>query len=116
MIITRELIKQLKSYGLHLISIKDKKPNKPEFYNGSGDWSWKKDKDGNYITYSDEELLKHNLGVNHEACDVVDTDFDCDESVEFEHLLPATLTVGSKYNGTEQIRKKIYFVEKYFLK
>ena len=50
--ITKELIAQLKKYGLHLISIKDKKPNKPEFYNGSGDWSWKKDKDGNWITYS----------------------------------------------------------------
>ena len=48
MIITRELINKLKGYGLHLISIKDKKPNKPEFYNGSGDWSWKKDKDGNF--------------------------------------------------------------------
>ena len=111
MIITRELIKQLKSYGLHLISIKDKKPNKPEFYNGSGDWSWKKDKDGNYITYSNKEPQKHELGVNHEACSMVDTDFDCDESPQFQHLLPQTLTVGSKYNGTEQIRKKIYFVE-----
>ena len=65
--ITVELLTQLKDYGFHLISIKDKKPNKPEFYNGSGDWSWKKDKDGNYIPYSNKELQKHELGVNHEA-------------------------------------------------
>ena len=110
-VITINDINKLRNYGLHLISIKDKKPvSKRIGKNGTIDYSWKfaDPEQTKFLDYSNEELLKHDLGINHEAGRTLAVDCDCDEAVKFQHLLPDTLTVSSVYNGTPQVRQKIY--------
>lgn len=115
--ISESELKQYKEYGLHLIPLKDGEKN-PESkftgrYNDDGSqiWSWKWDKDKNYLKFPDEELLKATrLGVNHEACALIDVDCDTIEGSPFMSVLPDTLTVGRKEpDHGKVVRKKLYY-------
>ena len=110
-------LKQYKEYGLHLIPLKDGEKNPESKFTGRYDdngkqiWSWKWDKDKNYLKFPDEELLKATrLGVNHEACSLIDVDCDTIEGSPFMSQLPETLTVGRKEPDHGKIvRKKLYY-------
>ena len=109
--ITLDKINKLKGYGLHLISIENKKPKYKRIgKNGSAEYSWKfaDPEHEKFLEFSDEELLKYDLGVNHEASRTVAVDFDCEEALKFKDLIPDTLTVSSTYDGTTKVRQKIF--------
>lgn len=109
--ITIDKINKLRGYGLHLIPIEKKRPKSKRIgTNGSTDYSWKfaDPEHEKFLEWSDEELLKYNLGVNHEASRTVAVDFDCEEALLFKDLIPETLTVSSVYDGHEKVRQKIY--------
>ncbi len=114
---TEQELKIYKEWGLHLIPLKDdtKKPVSKPYWkkNGTGKFerhdSWKWDEHGDFLKFSDEELLKaERLGINHEACSVIDVDCDALEGSSFMSEFPDTLTIGKKVNGSTYIRKKIY--------
>ena len=109
--ITLDKINKLKGYGLHLIPIEKKRPKTKRIgTNGSTDYSWKfaDPEHTKFLEFSDEELLKYDLGVNHEASRTVAVDFDCEEALLFKDMIPETLTVSSVYDGHEKVRQKIY--------
>ena len=114
-------LKQYKEYGLHLIPLKDGEKNPESKFTGRYDdngkqiWSWKWDKDKNYLKFPDEELLKATrLGVNHEACSLIDVDCDTIEGSPFMSELPDTLTVGRKEpDHGKVVRKKLYYADGY---
>ena len=115
--ISEQQLQQYKGWKLHLIPLKDGEKN-PESkftgrYNDDGSqiWSWKWDKDKNYLTFPDEELLKATrLGVNHEACSLIDIDCDTIEGSPFMSQLPDTLTVGREEpDHGKVVRKKLYY-------
>ena len=119
---TEQELKQYKEWGLHLIPLKDgtKVPDSKKFWvkqKGNGklipEWCWKQDPETKeFIKWSDEELLKaKRLGINHEACSVIDVDCDAVEGSQFMSEFPETLTIGKKVNGSTYIRKKIYFYD-----
>ena len=102
----KELIEKYKSYGCSLIACKaDKEPMSKWTgkYNDKGKkiYSWKKRKG---ITYSDEEILAASRwGIDHEASDTIDADFD-DKKLnahKFSSLLPATHSIGKIFNGSD---------------
>jgi len=117
--ISKSELKQYKEWGLHLIPLKDGEKNPESKFTGRYDdngkqiWSWKWDKDKNYLTFPDEELLKaKRIGVNHEACSLIDIDCDTIEGSPFMFELPDTLTVGRKEpNGKKVVRKKFYYAD-----
>ena len=115
--ITEQELKQYKEWGLHLIPLKDdtKKPVSKPYWkkNGTGKLerhdSWKWNEHGDYLKFSDEEILEaQRVGINHEACSVIDVDCDALEGSSFMSEFPDTLTIGKKVNGSTYIRKKIY--------
>ncbi len=119
---TEQELKQYKEWGLHLIPLKDgtKVPASKKFWvkqKGNGklipEWCWKKNPETKeFIKWSDEELLKaERVGINHEACSVIDVDCDAVEGSQFMSEFPETLTIGKKVNGSTYIRKKIYFYD-----
>ena len=100
--ISEQQLKQYKEWGLHLIPLKDdtKKPVSKAFMkkNGTGEggltYSWKWDEDKNYLKFSDEELLEaKRVGINHDACSMIDVDCDVIEGSQFMSELPETLTI-----------------------
>jgi len=117
--ISEQQLQQYKEWGIRdaLIPLKDGEKNPESKFtgryedNGKEIWSWKWDKDKNYLKFPDEELLKaKRLGVNHEACALVDIDCDTIEGSPFMSELPDTLTVGRKEPDHGKIvRKKLYF-------
>ena len=118
--ISESELKKYKEYGFHLIPLKDdtKKPVSKPYWkkNGKGklekDYSWKWDEDKNYLKFSDEELLQaQRIGINHDACSMIDVDCDTVEGSPFMSELPETLTIGKKVNGKVVVRKKLYFVD-----
>jgi putative DNA primase/helicase len=59
-------------------------------------------KDGKWknVNWTKEDYEKASAGgVDHEASNIVDLDFDDYDAIKFQHLLPETLTVGKKENG-----------------
>jgi hypothetical protein len=118
--ITEQELKQYKEWGLHLIPLKDdtKKPVSKPYWkkNGTGKLerhdSWKWNEHGDYLKFSDEEILEaQRVGINHEACSVIDVDCDALEGSQFMSEFPDTLTIGKKVDGSTYIRKKIYFYD-----
>ena len=120
--ISESELKQYKEWGLHLVPLLDdtKKPKYKTIrvkQKGNGkfktEFPWKKDPNtGEYITWSDEELLESKrVGINHEACSLIDVDCDTIEGSPFMSELPATLTIGKKVDGKVVVSKKLYFVE-----
>jgi len=120
--ISESELKKYKEWGIRdaLIPLKDdtKKPEYKTYWkkNGSGKLervdSWKWDEDKNYLKFSDEEVLKaKRVGVNHEACSLIDVDCDALEGSQFMSEFPDTLTIGDKINGLTYIRKKLYFYD-----
>tara|TARA_R110000823_G_C15944858_1_gene500816 strand:+ start:557 stop:2428 length:1872 start_codon:yes stop_codon:yes gene_type:complete len=104
--ITKEQLNKYKEWGLTLIPLTtDTKKPQSKFTgrykpNGDEEWSWKKSKG---ITYSDNELLAASrLGIDHEASNTIDIDFDDKQlhAHKFIDILPATLTIGKIYNGS----------------
>ena len=119
---TEQELKIYKEWGLHLIPLKDgtKVPDSKKFWvkqKGNGklipEWCWKKNPETKeFIDWSDEELLKaERLGINHEACNLIDVDCDALEGSQFMSEFPDTLTIGKKVDGSTYIRKKIYFYD-----
>jgi len=109
--ITIDKINKLRGYGLHLIPIEKKKPKTKRIgKNGTAEYSWKfaDPEHEKFLEFSDDELLKYDLGVNHEASRTVAVDFDCEEALFFKDLIPETLTVSSVYEGHEKVRQKIF--------
>ena len=114
-------LKQYKEWGLHLVPLQDD-TKKPQYKtirvkqkeNGKfkTEFPWKKDPNtGEYITWSDEELLEaKRVGINQEASSLLDVDCDNIEGSPFMSELPETLTIGKKVNGKVVVRKKLYFV------
>jgi len=118
--ISESELKLYKEWGLHLIPLKEgvKVPASKKFWserNGKWevDYCWKRDPETkDFIRWSDEELLKATrVGINHEACDLVDADCDALEGSQFMSELPETLTIGGKVNGSTYIRKKLYYYD-----
>jgi|TARA_Y100000031_G_scaffold22186_1_gene23013 hypothetical protein len=118
--ISESELKKYKEWGLHLIPLKDgeKIPVSKPYWkkNGSGKLerfdSWKWDEDKNYLKFSDEELLEaKRIGINHEACGLIDVDCDDIDGSQFMSEFPDTLTIGDKINGSTFIRKKLYFYD-----
>jgi len=116
--IAEQKLKQYKEWGLHLIPLKDdtKKPVFKPYWkkNGTGKLerhdSWKWDEHGDFLKFSDEELLKaERLGISHEPCSLLAVDCDAVEGSPFMSELPDTLTVGKKVNGKALVRQKFYF-------
>ena len=119
--ISESELKKYKEWGIRdaLIPLQDntKKPQYKTYWkkNGSGKLervdSWKWDEDKNYLKFSDEEVLKaKRLGVNHEACALIDVDCDTIEGSPFMSELPDTLTVGRKEpDHGKVVRKKLYY-------
>ena len=122
--ISEQQLKQFKEWGIRdaLMPLQDD-TKKPQYKtirvkqkeNGKfkTEFPWKKDPNtGEYITWSDEELLKaKRVGVNQEACDLLDIDCDTIEGSPFMSELPDTLTIGKEVNGKVVVRKKLYFIE-----
>ena len=108
MSITVDKINKLEDYGFHLIPIENKKPKSKRIGTENYSWKFANEDHSEYLDYSNDDLLKHDLGVNHEASKTLAVDFDCDEAVKFQHLLPETFTVSSVYDGAPQVRQKIY--------
>ena len=120
--ISEQQLQQYKEWKLHLIPLKDD-TKKPEYKtirvkqkeNGKfkTEFPWKKDPNtGEYITWSDEELLEaKRLGINQEACGLIDIDCDALEGSQFMSEFPDTFTIGKKVNGSTYIRKKLYFYD-----
>ena len=112
-------LKQYKEWGLHLIPLKEgvKVPASKKFWserNGKWevDYCWKRDPETKeFIRWSDEELLKATrVGINHEACSLIDIDCDTIEGSPFMSQLPDTLTLGRKEpDGKKVVRKKLYY-------
>ena len=105
--ITRQfLLDKYKKWGLVIVPLKDTTKKPESKFTGRYDdegkqiWSWKYSKG---ITYSDKELLAvRRWGVDHEASDTFDADFDDSllHAHKFIDLLPDTFTIGKKYNGS----------------
>ncbi len=119
---TEQELKQYKEWGLHLIPLLDgtKIPASKKFWikqKGNGklipEWCWKKNPETKeFIDWSDEELLEaKRVGINHEACSLIDVDCDAVEGSQFMSEFPDTLTIGKKVDGSTYIRKKIYFYD-----
>lgn len=108
MSITIDKITKLKDYGFHLIPIEKKRPKSKRIADDSYSWKFSDEDHTKYLKWDDNELLKYDLGLNHEASKTLAVDFDCDEAVMFQHLLPRTFTVSSVYDGAPQVRQKIY--------
>ena len=106
MITRQHLLDKYKEWGLVIVPLKNTTKKPESKFTGKYDdegkqiWSWKYSKG---ITYSDEELLAvRRWGVDHEASDTFDADFDDSllHAHKFIDLLPATFTIGKKYNGS----------------
>jgi len=111
-------LKKYKGYGFHLLPLLDgsKVPASKKFWiqkNGKWipDYCWKRDPETKeFIRWSDEELLRaKRIGVNHEACSLIDVDCDTVEGSPFMSELPETLTIGKKVDDKVVVRKKLYF-------
>ena len=108
---TEQELKQYKEWGLHLIPLLDgtKIPASKKFWikqKGNGklipEWCWKKNPETKeFIDWSDEELLEaKRVGINHEACSLIDVDCDAVEGSQFMSEFPDTLTIGKKVDGS----------------
>ena len=120
--ISESELKKYKEWGLHLVPLADdtKKPKyktirvkQKENGKFTTEFPWKKDPNtGEYITWSDEELLEaKRVGVNHEACSLIDVDCDALEGSQFMSEFPATLTIGKEVDNKVVTRKKLYFYD-----
>ena len=94
-----ELIEKYQSYGCRVIPVgKNKKPLGKLCSDGKYHWKTKWN-----VEYSKSMLLSAPyVGIDHEASNVFDIDFDDKllNAHKFSSLLPATHTVGKKYNGS----------------
>ena len=119
--ISESQLKQYKEWGIRdaLIPLQEgvKVPASKKFWserNGKweADYCWKRDPETKeFIHWSDEELLKaKRVGVNQEACSLIDVDCDTIEGSPFMSELPDTLTIGRKEpDGKKVVRKKLYY-------
>ncbi len=117
--LTESELKKYKEWGLHLVPLSDgsKAPRYKKFWDKDKDGKWipdccwkKNPETKEFIRWSDEELLQaERVGINHEACSLIDVDCDDIDASQFMSEFPETFTVGSKVNGSTFIRKKLYF-------
>ena len=117
--LTESELKKYKEWGLHLVPLSDgsKAPRYKKFWDKDKDGKWipdccwkKNPETKEFIRWSDEELLQaERVGINHEACSLIDVDCDDIDASQFMSEFPETFTVGSKVNGSTLIRKKLYF-------
>ena len=105
-------IKQFQEWGFTLVPLKDKDKKPKSKSTGKHDakgkeiWSWKKSKG---ITWSDQELLHSSrLGVDHDASNLIDIDFDNPAAIKFMSMLPETLTIGKDVEGKTISTHKLY--------
>jgi len=110
--ITESNIKQFQEWGFTLIPLKDKEKKPESKFTGKYDakgkklFSWKKSKG---ITWSDQELLDSSrVGVDHDASNIIDIDFDNPAAIKFMHMLPETLTIGKDVEGETISTHELY--------
>jgi len=106
MITRQHLLDKYREWNLTLIPLNNDTKKPQSKFTGKLDdagkqiWSWKKSKG---VTWSDAELLAASRwGIDHEASNSVDIDFDDKQlhAHKFIDLLPDTLTIGKIYNGS----------------
>ena len=107
-----EQIKKFQEWGFTLVPLKDKDKKPKSKFTGKYDakgkklFSWKKSKG---IAWSDQELLDSSrLGVDHEASNIIDIDFDKLAATKFMHMLPETLTIGKDVEGETISTHELY--------
>jgi len=105
-------IKQFQEWGFTLVPLKDKDKKPQSKSTGKHDakgketWSWKKSKG---ITWSNDEISSASrLGVDHEASNIIDIDFDNLDATKFMSMLPETLTIGKDVEGKQISTHKLY--------
>ena len=90
----KDLINKFREWGCTLVPLKDKEKKPKSKLCKDGKWHWKK-KDN--VEWTDQELLAASrIGIDHEASNIVDIDFDAIGATKFMHLLPETLTIGKE--------------------
>jgi len=103
--ITNEILKSFKDYGLNLTPVGSNKS--PITKNGKWAFDW-----------TDHDLLNsQRIGVYHKESQVYDVDFDDKNFIahKFISLLPDTLTIGKEVNGKIIATHKIYGLPKGFV-
>ena len=89
----KELIRKFQEWGCTLVPLKDNE-KKPKSKMVGDSWHWKKKHN---VEWSNDELLAASrIGIDHEASDIIDIDFDAIGATKFMHLLPETLTIGKE--------------------
>ena len=105
----KELIKKFKEMDCVLVPLKDNQKKPKSKLCADGEYHWKKKHN---VEWTDEELLAASrIGIDHEASDVIDIDFDSLDATKFMPLLPETLTIGKDVEGKTIPTHKLYRYE-----
>lgn len=104
--VTESAIKQFQEWGCTLVPLKDKEKKPKSRLCKDGKWHWKKKHN---VEWSNDELLAASrIGIDHEASNIIDIDFDAIGATKFISLLPETLTIGKMVDGQQTSTHKIY--------
>ena len=90
----KELINKFQKWGCVLVPLKDDEKKPKSKLCADGKYHWKKKHN---VEWTESELLAASrLGIDHEASNIIDIDFDALDATKFMHLLPETLTIGKE--------------------
>ena len=88
------LLDKYQKWGCTLVPLKDNEKKPKSKLCADGKYHWKKK---HYVEWTESELLAASrIGIDHEASDIIDIDFDAIGATKFMHLLPETLTIGKE--------------------
>ena len=90
----KDLINKFQEWGCTLVPLKDNEKKPKSKLCKDGKWHWKKKHN---VEWTESELLAAGrIGIDHEASNIIDIDFDAIGATKFMHLLPETLTIGKE--------------------
>ena len=101
-----EQVKKFQEWGFTLVPLKDKEKKPKSKLCKDGKYHWKKKHN---VEWTDQELLDSSrVGVDHEASNIIDVDFDNLVATKFMSMLPESLTIGKDVEGKTISTHKLY--------
>tara|TARA_B110000503_G_scaffold127694_1_gene197716 strand:- start:131 stop:1975 length:1845 start_codon:yes stop_codon:yes gene_type:complete len=102
-----EQVNFFKKIGLYPIPVKEDKHPLTRLSKTTGKYVWKSVDD-----WRDDEFIEAGgIGIDHEKSNIIDIDFDNENSIKFQHLLPETFGVGKSINEKTIQTHLFYHVE-----